>query len=123
MTQTRRDNKLKQALGQRLTELVDDHLQMPLDELADWLGYANTSTLRQARNGEALLSVEKLARLAELKATDGRRVSVHWLLTGEGLPLQAGDDVAWPSRLVERLQRASPAVRRKIEAFLEIQEA
>lgn len=87
MTQTRRDDKLKRVLGDRLKELVDLHLAVSWDELATRLGYANSSTLRQAREGESLLSVEKLARLALVTTADGRKVSVDWLLTGLGSPL------------------------------------
>lgn len=90
MTQTRRDDKLKRVLGDRLKELVDLHLAIGWDELATRLGYANSSTLRQAREGESLLSVEKLARLALVTTADGRKVSVDWLLTGLGSPLEPG---------------------------------
>ena len=88
MTQTRRDDKLKRVLGERLRELVDGHLAIGWEDLAVQLGYANSSTLRRVRDGESFLSVEKMARLAAVTARDGRRVSVDWLLTGLGDPLR-----------------------------------
>jgi hypothetical protein len=88
MTQTRRDDKLKRVLGERLRELVDDHLAIGWEDLAVQLGYANSSTLRRVRDGDSFLSVEKMARLAAVTAGDGRRVSVDWLLTGLGDPLR-----------------------------------
>lgn len=88
MTQTRRDGKLKRVLGERLRELVDGHLDTGWEDLAFQLGYANSSTLRRVRDGDTFLSVEKLTRLATIMTADGRRVSVDWLLTGLGAPLQ-----------------------------------
>lgn len=88
MTQTRRDDKLKRVLGERLRELVDDHLAIGWEDLAAQLGYANSSTLRRVRDGDSFLSVEKMARLAVVTAANGRRVSVDWLLTGIGDPLR-----------------------------------
>lgn len=123
MTQTRRDSKLKQVLGERLRELVDRHLEMSWDELATRLGYATSSTLRQARDGEALLSVEKLVRLAELTTNDGRKVSVDWLLTGEGPALRKVEERRLRATLASRVARANPDVQHMIEAFLEVRGA
>lgn len=121
MTQTRRDSKLKKELGERLLTLVEAHLQLTWDELAMRLGYANSSTLRQVRNGQTLLSLEKLVRLAYLEAPDGSRVSVNWLLTGEGTPLLVSAPQQCLRTLVRRLAKADPEVQRKIEMFLEVQ--
>lgn len=98
MTQTRRDDKLKRVLGERLRELVDDHLAVGWEDLAAQLGYANSSTLRRVRDGDSFLSVEKMARLAVVTAGNGRRVSVDWLLTGIGDPLRDATPTARGNR-------------------------
>jgi hypothetical protein len=132
MTQTRRDSKLMRVLGERLRELVDEHLGVTWEFIAAQLGYANASTLRKARDGAALLSIEKLMRLALLEVPDGRRVCIDWLLTGAGEPLRSPQPEAdalersahrCPPALLQRLARATPDLQHKIEVFLEVQGA
>lgn len=134
MTQTRRDSQVMQVLGERLRELVDEHLGVTWEVLAAQLGYANASTLRKARDGTALLSLEKLMRLAQIEGPYGRRVCIDWLLTGEGDPLRSPElqlpvseeerpRVQCSPELLRRLARAAPDLQYKIEAFLEVQGA
>lgn len=131
MTQTRRDSQSMLVLGKRLGELVDEHLGVPWELLAARLGYANASTLRKARDGAALLSIEKLMRLAQIEGPRGQRVCIDWLLTGDGEPLRkprfevqhASTEVDFldcPPALIRRLARATPDLQYKIDAFLEV---
>lgn len=127
MTQTRRSKPFKIALGRRLQKLVEQHLKLSWTTLSARLGYKNSSVLRRARDGKTLLSAEKLAALAEVSFDgDRKRISIDWLLTGEGQPLcQRGAlDADGPaSALADRVRHASVDTREKIAAFLEITEA
>lgn len=130
MAQTRRDNSVKQMLGRRLGELVESHLFMSWESLAKRLGYASSSTLLLARNGETLISVEKLAELAQVTVDNGRsRVSVDWLLTGAGPPLldisqePFAGEIAVKNlsvSIADRVASAPIALQQKIAIFLEI---
>jgi hypothetical protein len=123
MSQTKRNIKLQTEIGARLGQLVEIHLGRPWSEMATALGYANSSTLLAAKDGTSSLSVEKLALLAE-QTSDGRRVSIDWLLTGKGFPFVNLEPEAIPrasSPLVLRVARAPRSTQRKIEAFLDLE--
>jgi len=124
MTQTRRDDQLKQALGQRLKQLVDVHLKMDLETLAKELGYASSTTLRRAREGETMLSAEKLARLAELRVGEGQwSVSMDWYLTGRGAALVSDEEATRrASRLAQRIDAAGKEVHDRISVYLDVHE-
>lgn len=108
-------------------DLVENSLKMTWDDIAEKLGYTTSSTLRQARNGETLISVEKLSELAKIRTADGRkRVSVDWFLTGSGSPLIDVDGASLEPHPTDlsvavRVAQAPLSVQRKIEAFLDIQ--
>lgn len=127
MTQTRRSEPFKVALGKRLQKLVDQHLNLSWTALSVRLGYKNSSVLRRARDGKTLLSAEKLAALAEVPFDgDRRRISIDWLLTGEGQPIcqRAAPNADGPAAaLADRVRQASADTREKIAAFLEVIEA
>lgn len=130
MTQKQRNLATKQMLGRRLGELVDSHLMMSWESLAEKLGYATSSTLRQARDGETLMSVEKLTKLASITTDNGgKRVSVDWLLTGSGPPLlelgkndaaRLGKGCRESASIANRVANAPLAIQRKIAVFLEV---
>lgn len=121
MTQVRRDSVFKANFGQRLSQLVEEHLHISWESLSDRLQYANSTTVRQAGRGNALLSAEKLALLAGITDQEGRRVSVDWLLTGTGTALYLNhsdyDEIA---SLARRITQASPSAQAKICGFLEV---
>lgn len=121
MTQTRRDHHAKVAVGRRLRQLIEDHLNLRLESVAESLGYSTSSTLRQACAGTTFLSVEKLSILANIASSDGKaKASIDWLLTGEGTPtrpLNVRDESK--TSLSDRIVLAPPEVQRQIEAFLD----
>jgi len=113
-------------IGQRLKLLVNLHLEGSCAELARQLGYRTPTTLHRAQRGEVTLSAEKLSHLAQLAVHGDRRVSIHWLLTGEGSPLVKLRDqriVGDVTSLCQRVNAASADDQRKIEAFLELSES
>jgi hypothetical protein len=125
MTQTKRNETLKRTIGRRLDELVECHLKMPWNELATRLEYATSSTLRQARKGETLISPEKMSILANIESKDGcSRVSIDWLLTGKGRALVdvtgEATDSSRKVSLAARVTAATPELQSKIEAFLDV---
>lgn len=125
MPQVKRNKTLAVQIGRRLKVLVDLHLEGNCAELARQLGYRTPTTLHRAQRGEVNLSAEKLSHLARVVVQDNRRVSIHWLLTGEGSPLVKLKDqrvVADVTPLCRRVSAASATDQRKIEAFLEISE-
>ena len=126
MPQVKRDKTLAVQIGRRLKLLVTLHLEGSCAELARQLGYGTPTTLHRAQRGEVSLSAEKLSRLAQMPVKGNRRVSIHWLLTGEGSPLVKLRDqqiVADVTTLCQRVNSASADDQRKIEAFLELSEA
>lgn len=122
MTQVRRNPQFKAAFGRRLTELVDGELDLSWEELASKLGYANSTTVRQAARGQVLLSAEKLALLAQLTDLCNRRVSVDWLLTGAGTPFVGNRRIKTPS-VAKRVARAPKEIQAKISGFLDVMAA
>lgn len=127
MTQIRRNDAFKHALGSRLKTLVEQHLRLSWAELSGRLGYKNSSVLRQAREGRTLLSAEKLAALAEIGTGDGQRyVSIDWLLTGDGVPLlrrAKAEPAAAEIALAHRVIHASTDAQLQIAAYLDIAES
>jgi hypothetical protein len=119
MTQVRRDAQFKAAFGRRLTELVDRELNLSWGDLASRLGYANSTTVRQAARGQVLLSAEKLALLAQVTDLRSRRVSIDWLLTGTGTAL-LGDREVPPPSVAQRVARAPRDIQAKISGFLDV---
>lgn len=79
------------AIAQRLA-LLRDALGLSTGQLAAQLGYQSASSLIATLDGRCALGIDKLALLAQLSDTDGRRPDLHWLLTGDGLPMRAARD-------------------------------
>lgn len=124
MTQTPRDSNFQAALGHRLGLLLDQYLQWNLSTLAAKLGYTNDSALRKVRKGQAGLSAEKLALLAELPVGENTaRISIDWLLTGHGAPLAMAACEAPETDLPCRVAHAPLEVQQRIAHFLDVQEA
>lgn len=121
MTQTRRDHHAKVAVGRRLKQLIEDHLRLRFESVAEALGYSTSSTLRQACAGTTFLSVEKLFFLANLASHDGmEKASIDWLLTGEGAPTRPVNlEANRRSSLEDRVKNAPLDLQRQIEAFLD----
>lgn len=124
MTQTSRDANFQAALGRRLDLLLNKYLQWNLSTLAAKLGYANDSALRKVRKGQAGLSADKLALLAELPiGENAARISIDWLLTGYGAPLAMTTSEAAQTELPLRVAHAPSEVQQRIAHFLDVQEA
>lgn len=124
MTQTPRNANFQAALGRRLGLLLDQYLEWNLSALAAKLGYTNDSALRKVRKGQAGLSADKLALLAELPVgKNAARISIDWLLTGHGAPLATTTSGAPQSELPRRVAHAPLEVQQRIAHFLDVQEA
>lgn len=125
MTQTRRDPEFCREFGRRLEVLVENHLSLSWRELALALGYETDSAIRQVRNGQALPSAEKLAALARLEACEGGgRISIEWLLTGNGMPVHPTAGTNRPlSNIAVRVQCASEDAQQTIAAYLDVRNA
>ncbi len=124
MTQTPRNAKFQAALGHRLGLLLDQYLQWNLSALAEKLGYTNDSALRKVRKGQAGLSADKLALLADLPVGEpAARMSIDWLLTGHGAPLAMTAGDASQAELPRRVAHAPSEVQQRIAHFLDVQEA
>jgi len=126
MPQVKRNKTLAVQIGRRLKILVELHLEGSCAEIARQLGYRTSTTLRRAQRGEVTLSAEKLSHLARVVVQGNRRVSIHWLLTGEGSPLVKLKDwrvAADITPLCRRVDAASATDQQKIEAFLELSES
>jgi hypothetical protein len=83
-----RSENIVSDIAVRFSSAVDEHLGLSTSELSRRLGYANPSTLMAIKNG---LTLPDFARLSEYKAVlkdgGGRVLNLHWVITGEGVPL------------------------------------
>ena len=100
MARTRGNANHRQAVATRL-DWVLDALGCPLHDVADALGYRDSSTLSAARRGRSVLEASRLAQLARWCEGHGRPLDLHWLLTGDGTPWRGIAHEGWltPERL------------------------
>jgi hypothetical protein len=113
MSRIKNNQTLQREMCARLVELLDDYLQLSDVEAAKALGYSGAATLWKIRRGSAFVGAEKLAVLATLGDRNARP-NIHWLISGEGLPLLTATQqtsastqfVAFVSRLSAQQQRA-----------------
>ncbi len=86
-------NKVNKAvnkpIGQRLEQLVVNHLGLNWVSFASKLGYTNSSTLHKIKCGDTSISAEKLFEIAMIPCLKGS-INLHWLITGKGEPFLAG---------------------------------
>lgn len=125
MTQVARDKTIAREVGERLGMVLDHYVDCPVAAVARAMGYKNASVLSRARRGQTSLSAEKLQALASLKLNSGATISLHWLLTGKGIPVlpAALDDAhEFSDTLARRVHKASLTTREQIEAFLDVAE-
>lgn len=125
MMQVARDKTIAREMGERLGMVLDHYVDGPVAAVARAMGYKNASVLSRARRGQTSLSAEKLQALASLKLNSGATISLHWLLTGKGIPIlpAALDDThGFSDTLARRVHEASPRTRAQIEAFLDVVE-
>jgi hypothetical protein len=87
MARSQKNEVLRRAMCRRLQELTDNHLKMSIRALSDKLGYSNTTVLRRVWKGEVFPDTERLATLATLRTQAQLVPNIHWLITGEGLPV------------------------------------
>ncbi|MFK7256617.1 hypothetical protein ABBZ21_18535 [Acinetobacter baumannii] len=80
------------AISKRFNTLVIDYLRTNYSELSRRLGYANSSTLHAVKKGKSLPDFLRLAHYHD-KLTDkyGRKINLHWLITGVGDPMLKND--------------------------------
>lgn len=98
MSRGPRDEAYRRSFGDRLRRLIEVELRVPIAEAARHLGYQDGSTLRAAMAGRCGLDLDRLAALALWSKAQGVPVNLHWLLVGEGLPIQpisAGKSNGW----------------------------
>jgi hypothetical protein len=79
----------KQQFAHRLSELVEKHLAVGFGEIAQAMGYANSSTVLKAARAQGCLDMERLALLADMTSPQGKSPNLHWLITGHGPPMLA----------------------------------
>ena len=88
MSKEKRNRKQMAEIADRLSECLEVHLRMTAAEATSALGYRNRTMLANVRSGLTLPDPVRLVRLAKLRSPGGKHVDLHWLLTGEGLPLR-----------------------------------
>ena len=87
MSRGPRDSTYRRVFGERLRQLIEVEIQVPLSEMAVALGYQDVSTLRSAMAGRCGLDLDRLATLSAWTKKRNTPVNLHWLLAGEGSPL------------------------------------
>ena len=85
MARTSGDPDHRQAVAKRL-DWVLEALGCPLQDVANGLGYRDSSTLSAARRGRSVLESSRLEQLARWCERRGHPLDLHWLLTGDGSP-------------------------------------
>ena len=93
MPRVKKNQALQAAMCDRFVILTEQHLKLPAQELQEALGYQSPATLRQIRTKRNTFpEPDKLAALGRLRTRAGESPNLHWLLTGEGLPLITNPD-------------------------------
>jgi hypothetical protein len=113
----------KQQFANRLSELVETHLAASFGDIAQAMGYANSSTVLKAARAQGCLDMERLALLAEITTPQGKSPNLHWLITGHGLPMLArarGHEhgVALDTLRKDVVERVRQLDRERVEAML-----
>jgi len=109
----------------RLKVLVHDVLELTDKEASLRMGYSNTTTLWRVWQGKAFPDAEKLFLLATNVGQSGTKPSLHWVITGEGQPLQndepcsKSDELA-RLRLKEHIQRMPLEKAESLLSFLTV---
>lgn len=120
MSRTKKDPEALRGMCERFVWLTETALGLRPQVLADTLGYANATTITKIRQGEAFPDPERLRKLAEIRAKNGSTPNLHWVITGEGLPLigKGSREIRKSIDIVERIvQMLGP---RKIKALEEL---
>lgn len=60
-----------------------DQLKLTPSELSRKLGYSNSATISRLQRGETFVDVERLYLLSQLRAPDGSKIDLNWLITGQ----------------------------------------
>ncbi len=107
----------------RLKVLVHDVLGLTDKEASTKMGYSNTTTLWRVWQGETFPDAEKLYLLATNVGQAGTKPSLHWVITGEGEPLQNEEPGARSEqparlRLKEHIQRMPLEKAQSLLSFL-----
>lgn len=87
MSRTKKDSELMKAMCERLKYLTQNLLGLEDKVAASKMGYSNATTLWRCWHGKTFPDPEKLFRLAGLQTPCGQSPSLHWVITGEGMPL------------------------------------
>lgn len=95
----------KRQFGERLTELVEQHLSVAFADVAQAVGYANSATILKAARAEGCLDVERLALLAGVARADGKTPNLHWLICGVGPPMLSASSDPDRSTSLDALRR------------------
>lgn len=88
MSRIQRTSNTVTEISGRFQILVTEHLKWKYSQLSKVLGYANPSTLASVKKGKTLPDFARLAEHYEaIHDQDGRHINIHWLVTGEGVPM------------------------------------
>lgn len=77
-----------EKIGQRLIQALTKNFGLTMTQASNHLGYANPTTLHKIRRGMALPDPGRLAKFArEQSINRGQTLNLHWILTGQGVPM------------------------------------
>lgn len=105
MSRQQRSEKVVATIAHRFVDATHEQLGVAPAELWRLLGYANPSTVHAMRRGKALPDFVRIAEHnARLCDAKGRTLNLHWVITGEGVPmLNRGQKAARPITRSEQL--------------------
>lgn len=81
MTRQRKNADIRKAMCERFVAAMSD-LGMDASEVSRKLGYSNATTIRKVQRGDAFVDVERLYLFSKLTSREGKRIDLHWLITG-----------------------------------------
>jgi hypothetical protein len=96
----RGDSRKIEKICRRLLSTLQDNFEMSLATISSALEYSNGSTVTRIKRGTVIPDPLRLARFAaRLGEENGRTINLHWVLTGEGMPVipHGGAKTASPS--------------------------
>lgn len=116
-------SEFRRQVGGRIIQIVEEHLKISLSAAARTLGYKNATTLYAVKKGRVLPDPEKLV-LATTKWRDsrGRRLDLHWLLTGEGeaFPKSGSYKCVRDNDIINSFEKLSEAKRKALLTLIDV---
>lgn len=128
MSRQQRSEQSVAIIAERFVTAAQEHLGVGTAELSRLLGYANPSTIQAVRKGVSLPDFVRISEhISKLRDAQGRALNLHWIITGEGLPVVCekistrikGEGIdKMDNDIIMQVRRMSPEKKASLARFL-----